>query len=84
MLLLEFDIPELQPQLIHCSLKYQGVERPNMLGLSCWLRFECGMTFPALCLTSECWMGSRVQSTIGCFSELCFLQFSLVQVIEVL
>ena len=31
LLLLEFDIPELQPQLIHWSLKYQGVERPNLL-----------------------------------------------------
>ena len=28
LLLLEFDIPELRPQLIHWSLKYQGVERP--------------------------------------------------------
>ena len=33
LLLLEFDIPGLRPQLIHCDLKYQGVERPNWLGL---------------------------------------------------
>ena len=26
-------------------------------------------------------MGSRVQSTIGCFPELCFLQFSVAQVL---
>ena len=27
------------------SLMYQSVERPNLLGLSCRLRLECGMTF---------------------------------------
>ena len=79
--LLEFNIPELRPPFIHCSLKYQGVERPNLLGLSCRLRFDCGMTFPTLCLTPERWMGSRVQSTVGCFPELCFLQFSVRQVL---
>ena len=26
-------------------------------------------------------MGSRVQSTVGCFPELCFLQFSMAQVL---
>ena len=26
-------------------------------------------------------MESRVQSTVGCFSELCFLQFSVAQVL---
>ena len=26
-------------------------------------------------------MGSRVQSTVGCFPELCFLQFFVVQVL---
>ena len=31
MLLLEFDIPELWQQLIHWSLKYQGVEFPKLL-----------------------------------------------------
>ena len=36
----EFDIPELWPPLIHWILKYQGVELPNLLGLSCWLRYE--------------------------------------------
>ena len=73
LLLLEFDIPELRPQLIYWSLRYQGVERPNLLRLSCRLRFECGMTFPTLCLTPERWMGSRVQLTVGRFPELCFL-----------
>ena len=37
---------ELRPQLIHWSLKYQGVESPNLPGLSCRPRFECGMTVP--------------------------------------
>ena len=77
--LLEFDIPELRPQLIHWSLKYQGVERPNLLGLPCRPKFDRGVTFHALCLIPECWMGSRVQSTVGYFPELCFLQFSVAQ-----
>ena len=32
---------ELRPQLIHCSLKFQGVERLNLQGVSCRPRFEC-------------------------------------------
>ena len=76
---LEFDIPEQRPQLIHWSLKYRGVERPNLQDVSYRLRFECGMTFLTLCLTPKRWMGSRVQSTIGGFPELCFLQFSVAQ-----
>ena len=83
-LLLEFDIPAVRPQLIHWSLTYQGLERPNLLDLSYRLRFECGMTFPTLCndlLTPESWISSRVQSTVGCFPELCFLQFSVAQVL---
>ena len=74
LLVLEFDIHELIHfiQLIHWSLKYQGVEHPNLLGLSCRLRL---MTFPTLCFTPERWMGSRTQSTVGCFPELCFLVF---------
>ena len=82
LLLLEFDILELRPHLIHWSLKYQGVERSNLLGLSGLLRFECGMTFPTLYLILERWMGSRVQSwLVGCFPELCFLQFSVAPVL---
>ena len=69
LLQLELDIPEMRPHHIHRSLKYQGVERPNLLGLSSRLRFDCGMTFPALCLIPERWMGSRVQSTVGCLPE---------------
>ena len=42
-------------------------------GVSCLLRFESGMTFPTLCLTPEGRIGSRVQSTVSCFSELYFL-----------
>ena len=81
LLLLEFDILELRPQLIHWSLRHQGVERSNLKGVSCRPRFECGMTFPTLCLTPDRWMGSRVQSTVGCFRESCFLQFSVAQVL---
>ena len=81
LLLQEFDISELRPQLIHWSLKYQGVKHPNSLGLFCRLRFDWGMTFPTLCLILERWMGSRVQLTVGCFPELCFLQFFVAQVL---
>ena len=51
MLLPEFDILELRPQLIHWSSKYQGVERLNMQGVSCRPMFICGITFPTHC----CW-----------------------------
>ena len=44
-------------------------------------RFDCGMTFPTLCLTLERWMSSRVQSTVGCFHELCFRQLSVARVL---
>ena len=81
LLVLEFDIPELRPQLIHWSLKYQCVERPKLLGLSCRLRFDFGMTFVTLCLIPERWMGPWVQSTVGCFPKLCFHQFSVAQVL---
>ena len=37
----KYNIPELQSQLTHWSLKYQGVQRPNLLSLR-WLRFDCG------------------------------------------
>ena len=60
---------------------YRGVERLNLQGLSCQLRFGSGMTFSTLCLTPEPWMGSRVQSTVGYFPELCFRQFSVAQVL---
>ena len=70
LLLLEFDIRE----LIHWSLMYQGVGRPNLQGLSCRIRFECGMTFHTLCLTPERWMGSRVLST-GCFPNCLLFSF---------
>ena len=51
LLLLQFDIFVQRPLLIHWSLKFQGVERPNLLGLSCRLRLDCGMTFPIHLLT---------------------------------
>ena len=60
-------------QLIHCGSKYQGVERPNLQGLSCRPRFVSGMTFPSLSLVPERRMGLiREQSTVGCFPELWF------------
>ena len=81
LILLEFDLPELRPELIYWSLKYQGVEHPNLLGLSRRLRFDCGLTFPTLCLIPERRMGSRVQSTVGCFPVKCILQFSVAQLL---
>ena len=39
------------------------------------------MTFPTLRLTPERWMGLRVHSTVSFFPELCFLQFSVAQVL---
>ena len=36
---------------------------------------------PIQCLTPECWMDSRVQSTVGCFPELCFLHFPVALVL---
>ena len=81
LLVLVFNIFELRPQLIHWCLKYHGVEPPNLPGLSYQARFECGMTFPTLCLTPGRCMGSRVESTGGCFPELCFLQISVALVL---
>ena len=43
---------EMRQQLIHWSLKYQGVKRLNLLSLFNRLRFECWMTFSTLCLTT--------------------------------
>ena len=71
----EFDASELQPQPIHWSLKYQGVERPNLQGVSCRPGYDCGMTFCTLCLTPELWMGLSVQSTVGCFLSCVFFNF---------
>ena len=51
LLLSEFDITERRPQLIHSSLKYQGVERPNLQGVCCRPRLVCGITYPTMCLT---------------------------------
>ena len=59
-----FDKLELRPQLIHWSLKYQGLERQNLQGVSSRRRFECGMIFPTLRLIPERCMGSKVQSTV--------------------
>ena len=44
---------KLRPQLIHWSLKYRAVKRPNLEGVSCWSRLVCGITFPTLCLAPE-------------------------------
>ena len=48
LLLPEFDIPELRLRLIHWSLKYEGVERPNFQSIFCRPRFECRMNSPTL------------------------------------
>ena len=77
----EFDILGLRMQLIHWSLNYHGVERPNLQGVSFRARFKCGMTFLTLCLASERWMGSRVQSAVSCFPKLRVLRFSVAQVL---
>ena len=58
-------------EVIRWSLKYHGVERPYLLGISCRLRFECGMTFRTLCLTPERWIGSRVPSKISTLKCYC-------------
>ena len=73
LLLLEFAIHELRPLLIHCSLKYQGVELPILQGVSCRPRFECLITSPSLCSTPERWMGSRAQSESKVFIKKNFL-----------
>ena len=69
----EFDILELRSLLIHWSLPYQGVERPNSQGDHCHRRFECGMTFPIYTMSdtgtltgSNC---ARVMSTVGPWFE---------------
>ena len=64
LLLPEFDISEQRPQLIHRSLKYLGVERHNLHGVSCRPRFECGKTFLTLCLIPKGCTGSRVLSCV--------------------
>ena len=53
MLQSEFDILELQLQLIDWSLKYQGVERHDLQGVSCRPRVVCGMTSHTLFWTPE-------------------------------
>ena len=66
-ILKECDIPDLRPQLIHWSLKYQGGVRPNFLGVSCQpIRFVSVITFPTLYLALDRWMLLRKQSTVGC------------------
>ena len=70
LLLPEFDIPELRLPLIHCSSKYQGVERSDLQGVSCRPKFVGGMTlYNTLWLTPESRMSLREQSTAGCFPE---------------
>ena len=75
LLLSQFDISVLRLQLIHQSLKYQGVERPKLQSVSYWPRLVCGTTFLPPCLPPERWMGLREQSIVGCFPELYFPVF---------
>ena len=82
LLLLEFDIPELRPQIIHW-VWIASLCRTFQFA-RCYLPAQVRMwnELPyTLCLTPECWMGSRVQSTFCCFPELCFLQYSVEQVL---
>ena len=58
--------------LIHWSLKYKGVERLNLQGVSCRPTLVCGMTFPTVFGIG---MGLREQSIVGCILELCFSVF---------
>ena len=67
---------ELRPQLIHWSLKYQGVERPLLLGLSCRLSFECIVIFPTLCLTPERCIGSGYRQPLVASLICVFFNFS--------
>ena len=53
----------------------KGAERLNLQGVSFRLRFVCGMIFPKLCLTPECWMGLWEQPIVGCCHKLCFSVF---------
>ena len=52
-LLPEFDIPEQQSRPINYSSRWRDVEHPNLQDVFCLLKFVCGMTFTALCLSLE-------------------------------
>ena len=54
--------------------KYVHIVIPNVLHLNKDFFFYFS-------LTPERWMGSRVQSTVGCFPEAVFLQLSVSQVL---
>ena len=75
------DLPSASTGVRHLELRLQLIqwefEVPRCSSSTfgrCFLpaRFECGMTFPTLCLIPKPWIGSRVQSTVGYFSELIF------------
>ena len=54
------------PQPIYWSLKYEGVERPNLQGVHCRPRFECGMTFPAPSLIPDAgWVQGYSQPVVA-------------------
>ena len=76
--ILEFDISELRPQLIHGSLKYQGVGRPDLLCLSYRLRFECACKWPSQhCVSHQNagWVQERCQQLVDSLSCV-FFSFS--------
>ena len=73
--------PGLRPQLIHWNLKCQRVEPPNFKRRFMPAHVQMWNDLPYTVLGTERWMSSREQSTVGCFPELCFLQFSVVQVL---
>ena len=79
LLVLEFDIHELRPQLVHWSLKYQGLGRPNLQGVSC--RPGSNVKWPSLHCVWH-WNSGWVQ---GCSQPWLlpwdvFFQFSVAQV----
>ena len=83
LLLLEFGITELPPQLIHWNLKYQGVERPNLLEVFSPSQGSNVAFKQLLCTVFDTGTldGSKGESAVGCFPESCFLLFSVAQVL---
>ena len=72
---------ELGPQLIHWNLKCQSVEPPYLKRCFMPAQVQMWNDLPYTVLGTGTLDDSREQSTVGCFPELCFLQFSVVQVL---
>ena len=56
-----------------------------LVGIAHWSTsvalLHASIDLPYIIFAPERWMGLRVQSTVGRFPELCFLQFSVAQVL---